>query len=99
MTEIIALYARMSRGIGDLEPDPAAALHVIRTLGVPAERAVFVGDSAVDDAAAQNAGIDFAWVSYEEAKKYDMVEGLLKEIEMVDKILNGEDENEVGYYR
>ncbi|KKS33401.1 MAG: NUDIX hydrolase [Parcubacteria group bacterium GW2011_GWC2_42_13] len=31
--------------------------------------------------------IDFAWVSYEEAKKYDLVEGLLEEIEMVDKIL------------
>lgn len=41
--------------------------------------------------------IDFAWVSYEEAEKYDMVEGLLKEIEMVDKILNGENENEVRY--
>ena len=31
--------------------------------------------------------IDFAWVGYEEAKKYDLVEGLLEEIEMVDKIL------------
>lgn len=41
--------------------------------------------------------IDFAWVSYEEAKKYDIVEGLLQEIEMVEKILNGEDENEVRY--
>jgi len=26
-------------------------------------------------------------VNYEEAKKYDLVEGLLEEIEMVDKIL------------
>ena len=31
--------------------------------------------------------IDFVWVNYEEAKKYDLVEGLLEEIEMVDKIL------------
>ena len=30
---------------------------------------------------------DYAWATYEEAKKYDLVEGLLKEIEMVDKIL------------
>lgn len=41
--------------------------------------------------------IDHAWVSYEEAKKYDMVEGLLEEIEMVEKILEGE--GEVQYER
>ncbi len=33
---------------------------------------------------------DSAWVTYQEAKKYDLVEGLLEEIEMVDKILKGE---------
>lgn len=31
--------------------------------------------------------IDYAWVTWEEAKNYDLVEGLLEEIEMVDKIL------------
>ena len=41
--------------------------------------------------------IDYAWVSYEEAKNYDMVKGLLEEIDMVNKILKGE--NEVQYNR
>jgi len=41
--------------------------------------------------------IDYAWVSYKEAKKYDLVEGLLKEIAMVDKILKGTNENNVRY--
>lgn len=41
--------------------------------------------------------IDFAWVTYEEAKEYDLVEGLLEEIEMVEKILKGEGENSVEY--
>lgn len=40
--------------------------------------------------------IDHAWVTYEEAKKYDMVEGLLEEIEMVEKILKGESEAQYG---
>lgn len=31
--------------------------------------------------------IDYVWVNFEEAKNYDLVEGLLEEIEMVDKIL------------
>ncbi len=43
--------------------------------------------------------IDHAWVTYKEAKKYDMIEGLLEEIEMVDKILKGENEDNVQYRR
>lgn len=31
--------------------------------------------------------INHAWVTYEEAKNYDLVEGLLEEIQMVDKII------------
>jgi len=43
--------------------------------------------------------IDHAWVTYKQAKKYDLIEGILEEIEMVDKILKGEDENKVKYRR
>jgi hypothetical protein len=31
--------------------------------------------------------IDLAWVTLEEAKGYDLIDGILGEIEMVDKIL------------
>lgn len=41
--------------------------------------------------------IDYAWVTYQEAKKYDLVEGLLEEIKMVDKILGGRDVYKVKY--
>jgi len=40
---------------------------------------------------------EYAWASYEEAKEYDLVEGLLEEIEMVDKILKGKSEDEIRY--
>ena len=33
--------------------------------------------------------IDHTWVTYKEAKKYDLIEGILEEIEMVEKILKG----------
>jgi 8-oxo-dGTP pyrophosphatase MutT (NUDIX family) len=33
--------------------------------------------------------IDHAWASYEETKKFDLIGGILEEIEMVDKILKG----------
>lgn len=41
--------------------------------------------------------IDYKWVSYEEAKNYDLIEGILEEIEMVDKILKGAKPEEVEY--
>lgn len=41
--------------------------------------------------------IDHAWVSYEEAKAYDLIDGILAEIEMVDKILKGEDPRTVSF--
>ena len=31
--------------------------------------------------------IDFKWISFEEAKDYDLIEGILEEIEMVEKII------------
>jgi len=43
--------------------------------------------------------IDFAWVTYQEAKKYDLIDGILEEIEMVDKILKGKDKDHVKYRR
>ncbi|NQV00665.1 MAG: NUDIX domain-containing protein [Parcubacteria group bacterium] len=41
--------------------------------------------------------IDYAWVSYKQAKKYDLIEGILEEIEMVDKILKGANEDKIKY--
>jgi phosphoglycolate phosphatase len=39
------------------KPDPAPALHALAALGVPPERALFVGDSAHDVACARAAGV------------------------------------------
>ncbi|MFH0907050.1 MAG: NUDIX domain-containing protein [bacterium] len=39
----------------------------------------------------------YVWVTYEQAKKYDFVDGMLEEIEMVDRILKGENEDDIKY--
>jgi phosphoglycolate phosphatase-like HAD superfamily hydrolase len=44
------------------KPDPRALEWVLDELGVPAERALFVGDSASDEVTAERAGADFRWV-------------------------------------
>jgi len=39
--------------------------------------------------------VEYAWASYEECKNYDLIDGILDEIRMVDEILNGKSEEEV----
>jgi 8-oxo-dGTP diphosphatase len=38
--------------------------------------------------------IDYKWVSLEEAKNYNLIEGIYEELEMLDKILKGEEARE-----
>jgi phosphoglycolate phosphatase len=44
------------------KPDPRALTWVLDELGVDPDRALFVGDSASDEATAERAGADFRWV-------------------------------------
>lgn len=46
------------------KPDPASVRHILKTLGVEAAEAFFIGDSCVDHQTAVNAGVDFAWMTY-----------------------------------
>jgi len=39
--------------------------------------------------------IEFAWATAQECKNYELIEGIYEEIEMVDKILKGGDEDEI----
>jgi len=41
--------------------------------------------------------IDYKWVALKEAKKYDLIDGIWEEIEMVDKLLKGVDGNKIRY--
>lgn len=44
------------------KPDPGPLLAALEPLAVPPERALFVGDSATDETAADSAGLDFRYV-------------------------------------
>lgn len=60
----------------------------IRPDGVPVVILSYYGDYKSGDVKLNEENIDYAWASFEEAKAYDLVEGLLEEIKMVDEILN-----------
>ncbi|MBI2045604.1 NUDIX domain-containing protein [Candidatus Pacearchaeota archaeon] len=40
--------------------------------------------------------VDFAWVSLEETRNYDLIEGIYEEFVMLDKMLNGQEAGEWG---
>ncbi len=53
------------------KPDPAGVFHVLKTLDVQANKALFIGDSGIDAETGRNSGVDFAWVDY----GYHQIEG------------------------
>lgn len=72
-------------------------LAFIRPDGLPVVTLSYYGDWRSGDVKLNEESIDYRWVSHEEAKNYDLIEGILEEIEMVDKILKGEDPGQVKY--
>lgn len=58
----------------------------IRPDGLPVVILSYWADYKAGEAKAGEDNIDFAWATFEEAKNYDLIEGILGEIEMVDKI-------------
>jgi len=40
---------------------------------------------------------DYTWVTYEDVKNYDLIDGILEEIKMVDEILKGKSLDEVEF--
>jgi 8-oxo-dGTP pyrophosphatase MutT (NUDIX family) len=71
----------------------------IRPDGIPVIILSFYAPYKSGEVKLDHESIDYIWATYEECKKYDLIDGILEEIEMVDKILKGEDENNVEYKR
>ena len=65
-------------------------LTLIRPDGIPAFVLSYYCNYKSGEVKLNEENIDYKWVSYEEAKAYELVPGLINEIEMVDKILKGE---------
>ncbi len=73
------------------KPELLVDLTFIRPDGIPVFclscYAPYVGGEVTIDQDPGGDTIDFAWVSYEEAKSYDLIPGILDEIRQVDEIL------------
>ena len=58
----------------------------IRPDGIPVVILSYWGEYKSGDIALDDDNIEHAWVTLDEAKNYDLIEGIWEEIEMVDKI-------------
>ena len=72
-------------------------LAFIRPDGIPVITLSFYCDWKGGEVKLNSENIDYKWVSYEEAKAYEVVPGLLEEIEMVDKIMKGQNIDDIHY--
>jgi len=68
----------------------------IRPDGVPVVIFSYYGPYVSGDVVLDEDSVEYAWVTSEEAKAHDLIEGIAEEIEMVDRILNGETEVELN---
>jgi 8-oxo-dGTP pyrophosphatase MutT (NUDIX family) len=66
------------------------SLSYIRSDGIPTLIASFFADHQEGEVKLCPALTEHAWVTLEEAKNYDLIDGIYEELEMLDKVLKGE---------
>lgn len=76
-------------GLGIKNLNYVTSLVYIRDDGVPCLIISLYGDPVGDKIKLCNALIEYAWVTLEEAKEYDLIEGIYQELEILDKKLRG----------
>ncbi len=67
------------------------SLSYIRSDNIPTIIVSLFADHDFGEVRLCNALTDHAWVTLEEAKKYELIEGIYEEIEMLDRVLKGEE--------
>lgn len=75
------------------------SLAFIRPDGIPTLVISLYADYASGDVELSEDMTDFAWVSLEEAKKYDLIDGIYEEIEILDRHLKTEGKKEMGEWK
>jgi len=72
-------------------------LAFIRPDGIPVITLSFYAPYKSGEVKLDEDATEFVWATYEECKKYDLIEGILDEIRMVDEILKGKSEEDVKF--
>jgi len=85
-------------GLDLLDMEYLVSLAFIRHDGIPAVVLSFYSQNYRGDIKLSEELTDCKWVSLEELKNYDLIEGIYEELELVDKKLKGAKESWIGKY-
>lgn len=66
------------------------SLTFIRPDGIPTVVISLFADHGVGEVKLNEESTDHAWVTLEESKNYELIEGIYEELEMLDRVLKGE---------
>lgn len=81
-------------GLGIKSVRYLTSLTFVRPDGVPVVVISLYADHDKGEVVLNEESVDHAWVTLEEAKKYELIEGIYEELEMLDKVLKGEEASE-----
>ncbi|MBW3003809.1 NUDIX domain-containing protein [Candidatus Woesearchaeota archaeon] len=73
------------------------SLSYIRSDGIPTIIVSLYADHADGDVRLCPALTEHVWVTLDEAKNYDLIAGIYEELEMLDKVLKGEQPGEISF--
>ena len=65
-------------------------LTFVRPDNIPVVVISLYADHAKGDVTLNEESVDYAWITLEEAKKYELIEGIYGELKMMNRVLNGE---------
>ena len=69
-------------------------LTFVRPDGIPVVVLSLYADYAGGKVIPTEEAVDHAWITLEEARSYELIEGIYEELEMLDKVLKGQDAGE-----
>lgn len=84
-------------GVDIEKPKYLLDLTFIRPDNIPAVTLSYYCDWKSGEVKLNDENIDHKWITIGEGKNYDLLSGILEEIEMADKIIKGEDPNKVKF--
>ena len=99
LENLLRREVREETGLEIKNPKYLTSLCFVRPDGVPTVVVSLFAEHDSGEVQLNEESVEHVWVNLEEAKEYDLIDGIFWELEMLDKLLNGEEigewENEI----
>ena len=94
LEDLLRREIKEETGLGIKNIRYLTSLTFVRPDGIPVVVISLFADHHDGEVILNEESVDHAWVTLEEAKEYDLIEGIYEELNMLDKVLNGKEASE-----